>query len=256
MKNPIFVVGTGRSGTHFLTSVLISSPELTDLTGGKENLSVFHSVTSSFIEKRENSMLALAYENLVKEASPLRLVDQCHPNLWRSGEILKQFPDASFLCMVRDPFSVTFSTLNHRGVRGRLEGDKWKKYPLPSSFFGIEGPFIENYHSYKIVERSALRWCSHMREVDRCVKLHKSSFLPVSYESLLTNPSSECDKIVDFLKVGGTLNIPNPKTASLKKKDGLTNVKVERIKNIIIDYFSYFGFHSESVVPIKRYLQI
>ena len=41
---PVFVVGTGRSGTHFLTRTLITHRGLDDLVGGRENPFVFKRV--------------------------------------------------------------------------------------------------------------------------------------------------------------------------------------------------------------------
>ena len=253
--DPIFIVGTGRSGTHFLTSILIACSELTDLTGGRENHTIFNEVANSVIYQKENPHLTLEYKKLLIKALPLRLVDQCHPNLWRAEEILAQFPEAQFLCLVRDPFSVVFSTLAHPGVRERIAGEKWKRYPLPSPFFGIERPFMESYDDYTLVERAALRWCAHMREINRCCEIYKDHFLTVRYESLLTDSLSECLKISEFLNLNNGVYVRHPNFDSLNKKKGLSDMQCISIKKIINSYFSHFGFPREEIIPARKYLQ-
>lgn len=254
MYSPVFVVGTGRSGTHFLTSVLITSSELTDLTGGRENPAVFKKVTESAISQKKAPELNDAYDGLVRQAFPLRLVDQSHPNLWRVDEILNQFPDAKLLGMVRDPFSVTFSTLNHPGVRARLKDDKWRGYPQPCPFFGLEDPFLSRYDKYSLVERSALRWCSHMSEISRSVSLYKKNFMVVNYENLLTRPNDECGKISDFLNLTSPVKVANPRLSSLNKASSLSDFQVEEIRGVINEYFCFHGFPNENVIPVNKYI--
>lgn len=126
-RGPVFIVGTGRSGTHFMAEILASHEEMTDLTGGRENQFVFGNVTSAALSGKKLGMVPiLKYRMLAGKAYPKIFVDQSHPNLWHIEELLKAFPTAKFICMVRDPYSVAYSTLQHDGVKARLLA--WEKY--------------------------------------------------------------------------------------------------------------------------------
>lgn len=60
-----FVVGTGRSGTHFLTSVLLENPALTDLRSGKENTKVLYRVAKAAqLNSKTLPSLNIAYYRL------------------------------------------------------------------------------------------------------------------------------------------------------------------------------------------------
>ena len=127
LNGPIFIVGTGRSGTHFLDRCLISHPHLTDLTGGKENQYIFRDVVSAAtdmqIREKYSQRIIKKYRVLQKAAAPSLLVDQCHPSLWLSDSLMLAFPGAFFLGLIRNPMSVAYSTMHHGGVKAWIQND-------------------------------------------------------------------------------------------------------------------------------------
>lgn len=253
LNSPIFIVGTGRSGTHFLLSVLMQSSEITDIFGGTENLQLLFKSVNAAIHGETLTDLHSNYWALVLDASPLRFVDKTHPNLWHITTLADSFSNVKFLGLVRDPFSVVYSTLNHNGTKGRLTDEAISGYPVPCPFFGIEGDFIAPYTGFSIAQRAALRWCSHMKKINHYANT-RSDFIAVRYESLLLDPVTECEKIGTFLELSEDLCVPNPMMASLHKKNMLSATEKSEIRSVVEAYFNFYGYPNEDVVPLVEYL--
>lgn len=251
-KPIVFVIGTGRSGTHFMDSVLISNSDFTDLTGGRENRFVFEEVTKTalFGDELKGSTL-IKFRALKNYARPQVLVDQSHPNIWHVESLLARFPTAKFVGMVRDPLSVTYSTLHHSGVSSWVEN--YENFPIPNRFLGVNENNLERYKAYNLAQRSALRWAVHMERLDKVKRKYPNSIFIMNYEELCANPERQLSKLSDFL---GTQKFECPvvETAALYKKDSLKQ-KAD-VFSVIKGYFSSNPLPDESNIPLSDYLCI
>lgn len=140
MKN-IFIIGTGRSGTHFLCRSLLGFENVEDYQSGQENhdiriqltkLAIKHQkLTDNIIEYYESMILKAENDNKI-------FLDQLHTNLFHVDQLIDLFPNSLFLATERPKEQIVASMLNHGGVR------KWFKYCLkhrdvafPNRFLGI-----------------------------------------------------------------------------------------------------------------------
>lgn len=249
-KPIVFVIGTGRSGTHFMDSVLISNQNFTDLTGGVENKFVFDEVTRTALFDDELKCSTLVkFKALKNYASPNVLVDQSHPNIWHVERLIARFPAAKFVGMVRDPLSVTYSTLNHSGVVSWLES--YTSFPVPNKFLGINKENLERYKDYSLAQRSGLRWAVHMERLDKLKRRYPNSVFVMNYEELCVHPERQLGKLADFL---GTdkFECPVVEKAALHKKDRLKE-KAD-VLSVIEGYFLSNPLQDESIIPLSSYL--
>ena len=229
----VFVVGTGRSGTHFLTGCLISHPQITDLTGGKENPFVFENAVrlAAGTSKRGDGLsLVWKYRLLRLRAHDRVLVDQSHPNLWNYQLLSESFPAAVWLALVRDPRAVVASMLRHSGVRNRTE--EWRSYPFPNPFIGLTWASRTEFERASLTGRCAYRWLSH---AERTLELVRTgAVIPVSYERLVRDPESVVAELAREIGVDtpGRIDFAADTSSISKWERELTASQVDEILEI------------------------
>jgi hypothetical protein len=186
----IFIVGTGRSGTHFLCSAFQNEP---DLHITVEDSRVFNlSVRHNFVTEDEAAFLfrklIWRYNKIFFSTKFSRYLDKSHPNLWLVEKLLKIYPDAKFLCVQRGIFPTINSMLQHGRVLSWIEN--WKNFPIPNKFLGI-GTVVsaEEYEHLSEIEKCALRCYVHIKEGLRLRELYPENFLIIRYEDFMLSPN-------------------------------------------------------------------
>lgn len=140
--NVIFVVGTGRSGTHFTCRCLREFSRLDDFQGGREHAPTLYSIAHAAMKhERLPTTVRPHYRKRRLQALLKRqvLVDQHHPNLFFVTEWLRRTPGAVFLYPERPAVQIVASMLTHEGVGGWYEKLRTGKLmvPYPNRFFGL-----------------------------------------------------------------------------------------------------------------------
>ena len=234
----IFIIGTGRSGTHFLAKSLIQHSHITDLTGGIENPLVFPLVTSAAIDSGKKDGLLLEiykqYRLFRKAAAPQDFLDQSHPNLWFVEHLVEWFPSATFIGIVRNPYSVVYSMLRHNGVRRWTE--IWDSFPTPNPFLGIRSGQEEAYREMSTVERSALRWASHFARLDEVKIQFPEKVQIVNYEALCETPRHVLETVQNVLGYHEAFPMPEVQRESLTKRNELSMDDRERIQRTAMGF--------------------
>ncbi len=134
MKKKIFVLGTGKSGTHWLGNILNSSSEI---KVNIEKKPIFVWVTQSALNKNKRRIflpMIILYYNIIPFFYKINLADKSHPNLWLVDFLYKYVPNSYFIGIIRNPYATVSSMLLHEGVMKWIYN--WKKYPIPNEFLG------------------------------------------------------------------------------------------------------------------------
>ena len=109
----IFVIGTGRSGTHFTVRSLRGFQNTFDPLEGDEKLDVLMTVAKAAIHHKKLPEAAYCYfRDQINGAGGIFL-DQHHPNLFFIRELVKISDEIVFLCPVRPVYQVVASMLRH-----------------------------------------------------------------------------------------------------------------------------------------------
>lgn len=235
-SRPIFIVGSGRSGTHFLARTLIEAEEISDVTNGNENPAVFFRVTRSALGQRQDySKVVSTYRKLLTICNTEFFLDQSHPNIWHVEKLRKSFPDAVFIGITRRPESVIYSMLNHSGTADWT--NRWKEFPIPNKFLGITDSSLASYNDMDFIQRSAVRWKAHYERMKYLEESFPGFFLHIDYDYLAKSPEACLSDIAGFIGLKSKIPSPEVKIESLNKWQGLSEKQIAKIREIAGGYY-------------------
>ena len=212
----VFVVGSGRSGTHWLGYILESYPD--------NHVTVEEKPVYPWVEKmaqypeREAELfpkLAKRYRAEHRAVLPKHYVDKSHPNLWLAEKLTAEFPEARFVAIYRRLEGTVASMLKHAGVRNWVE--IWDQNPRPTRFLGVTEAFMPTYKQMSIPARCAVRVVAHYAEINRLQNVLGRKFHVVRYDDIHSAPLVEIDRISAFLGLQRPANAPMPQAESLSK---------------------------------------
>jgi hypothetical protein len=232
----LFVIGTGRSGTHFLTECLTGHADISDFTGGRENSLALRMVTAAALNGDNSSDLlrktALVYDALASAVRPAWFVDQSHPNIWFTEYWSNEYPLAYFVGIIRNPYSVVASMMKHTAVRSWTY--QWNKFPIPNPFLGITSANVETYETMSLAERCALRWISHYDRLNKIKRILDGKFSVVCYEELCQNPETALEPIAANLGVPDRFNVPLVDRDALTRGASMSATDIDSVRRLLI----------------------
>lgn len=230
---PFFIIGTGRSGTHFLCSCLHNFDDLNDCFDGKESPYMFRQVSNLTINEKKLPRYIFGYYKYMQvKAAPKKLIDQTHPNIWHAEQLIQAFPRSKFLAISRNLFSVVYSMKNHPNVFHSITHHN--NYPKPNRFLGITAENASLYNnSLSDLQRAVFKWCSHEQRIRELEKKFPKSVMRIRYDDLYENNQSIMFSVANFLNVQKPKCLQPFDEKSLYKKRYLTNDEYTEIKEAL-----------------------
>ena len=141
--NSIWIVGNGRSGTHFLCKTFLDYENIIDFLNGTEDKNLLINIRQSAIQGNKLSEDILKeYKNKIHYCEKLNKIflDQHHPNLWHVEQLLTNFNNSKFIFIDRKIEQTVASMTKHNSIKNNTliikKGEK--NIILPNSFYGIE----------------------------------------------------------------------------------------------------------------------
>ena len=184
--NNIFILGTPRSGTTLIESIIGSNENATsggELLSGFKLINEFVNDGNLNIDEFENNFQRtyLNRTNYLRNDAKL-IIDKLPENFLYLGYLLKFLPGAKVIRTFRNPWDVAVSLYKQRYVAN---------IPYSASFFNI-GVFMSNYEAVNIFWNKRLK--NNIRILD------------IRYEDLVQNKDYYQKKIYDFLDLKGEYN--------------------------------------------------
>jgi len=236
MKKLIFVLGTGRSGTHLLGRTISSHPLIEGHIEDPEyfhpavNIAVKQDISYNFYNRIQKYRLVKKYKQLLKKSAGEYILDKTHPVIWYAEYLMKKIPGSLFVGIIRNPYQTVSSMLNHSGVLewyAKLPQDK------PNRFLGITEENKSFFKDLPLETKCAYRWLSHKRELQRLQGVLKDRYVLFDYDNFLENLNENLEKLSQFLKISNQFNPEHLKTESLDKwKTFLNGVQIRNIDSV------------------------
>lgn len=226
---PVFIIGTGRSGSTLLGMLLsmhkdagfLNEPkalwnfafEKEDIIGNYTLQDAFYKLGEKNVNFKTTARLKKLYAVYLTSVFSKRVVDKYPELIFRIDFVKKIFPDAKFLFLQRNGIDTCASTdkwVQDNRIENKndvedwwgLNNRKWKlmiEQVVPSS--KLLRPFIDKI---KLVDNqadmAAVEWIATMEEGLDYQKKYPHDILPVKYEQLVTKPENVLREIFSFCK--------------------------------------------------------
>lgn len=235
MIDAIFIVGTGRSGTHFLCKSLLDFYNIDDYMNGEENHIIRHPLTiDAILHKDLNRNAINYYKKQVKRAKDEGKVflDQCHTNLYHVDILAQVFPNALFLNTVRPAEQIVASMLKHNGVQSWIKYARTKEIPYPNQFLGLHNKRDLDLPNHILC---AKRVAAHQKKATDLKKKYNAKFRFIYFEKMIENKwhhmATTLDEYCDY--VGPYKETVITDSSALIKYKELGSKKIKQIQKVV-----------------------
>lgn len=232
-RSPVFVIGTGRSGTSWLGDTLGLHPQIRSTV---EIQPIFGLSTrmalNPALEKRLLIRLVAAYRWQLIRSLGRVYADKTHPNIWIAEKLKRAFPNSVFLGIERNPYATVASMIKHAGVSEWHK--RWREFPVPNRFLGITVETANRYDEIPFASKCAMRWLAHHDRMNDLKRTLGEDLLVIPYETFAQDTRAILDDIRQFLGLRSEFPMPEVKTQSLDKwKSQLSDEELMQIQEIV-----------------------
>ena len=227
VKSPIFIIGTGRSGTTMLGILFsihksvsyLNEPKALwheiyskeDIIGSYSNGEAFYCLGVDLITKKIKNKAKKIYGAYLAITGGNRVVDKYPELIFRIPFVKEIFPDARFLFITRNGEDTLQSTENWSKRLGTTEdneihdwwgvnGRKWKllcEQLIPKSrYLKNHQVEISQFQDHK--DRATVEWILTMEQGVKMTEEFSESIFQFKYEHVLDDPAVILNEILDF----------------------------------------------------------
>lgn len=272
VKEPIYILGTGRSGSTFLGNVMSLHPDICYLNEPK---ALWHSVypscdvIGSYTEQLANFRIDVNYatKGVINNARKLyayalaftgnnRILDKHGLSIFGVDFIKSIFPDAKIIFLVRDGNDTVASVARWSKLNGTVmldeKNDWWgvnnRKWNLlvEELVAGDEdlGPHIDEIKKIDSqVDMAAVEWILTMKEGQRLLELYPESTKIIHYEDFLQKSDQTLDGIFEFTNLDDSDRVKKYTCENMKlpyKRDEFNLMPV--IEDVFLKTLSSIGY--------------
>ena len=227
VKKPIFIIGTGRSGTTILGIVLSMHKDVGYLNEPKALWHIIHpyeDIIGSYSQDQGLYYLSSedANSDMRHQANQIfgaflsstfshRLVDKYPELIFRVDFVKTLFPDARFIFLIRNgwdtcrsiaSWSERYTVYNNDEIQDwwGVNDRKWKLLVEQLVYTDVEFQEVaEEVCSFdRHLDRSVIEWVVTMREGLRLLEKGSEYIFKVRFEELTSNPDDVLSKLCDF----------------------------------------------------------
>jgi hypothetical protein len=228
--SPIYIVGTGRSGTTFLGTLFAMHRETVFLNepkalwhaahGGEDIIGSYTTapgkmrLSTSDATPEMTQYIAKIYSTAIRVGFAKRVVDKYPELVFRVPFVLKLFPKAKFIAILRDGVDTCSSVTAWSKRKGETIGDethdwwgrdgrKWNMIveelvPEHEDLAPLQGKLKTTQDQR---DRAAVEWIISMREAKAAAEAHPE-VLAITFEELCARPEEVLKRLTDHCEIG------------------------------------------------------
>ncbi|WP_178989003.1 sulfotransferase family protein [Winogradskyella schleiferi] len=236
-KTLIFIIGSGRSGTHLLGRTV---GHIAEVEAFIEDPKLFKKVTDVAInpnrKKSDIKKILKLYNSVFRQTNKSFVLEKTHPNIWLVEEILDYFETAKFIGIKRNVYATIASMLNHKGV---LEWYNILPLNQVNPFLGITEKNYELFKDLPLESKCALRWKSHYDRLTYLETKFPENVLVVDYEDFYNDYNGLMIKLERFLKLENHINSEALISSNIDRwKSELTDDQIKNIDEVLEDNYT------------------
>ncbi|MDX1627564.1 MAG: sulfotransferase [Fulvivirga sp.] len=230
-KHIIFVIGTGRSGTHLIGRIIGSHPRVKPFIEDERFFHLSTQIATGQLRDNKIKKLVKNYRVAFSKVKEDYILEKSHPNIWHVERLNEAFDKSYFVGIYRDVYSTVSSMLKHQGVLSWFDTLAQDKI---NPFLGITEYNINYYKSLPVHQKCALRWLSHKQRLTKLNNRYPSNVKILNYNELLTGQTAVLDDLATFLKLENKFEPEEFNMESMTKwKENLTEHMIDDIDEII-----------------------
>lgn len=209
LRKPIFIVGAPRSGTTFLGSCLAQIPEISyhfEPIVTKAAARYVYEGRWGIGKAKWFYRTVYAWLMRLHLDADLRFAEKTPQNSFIIDFLFSVFPDAQFIHIIRDGRDVALSYSKKPWLQANQAGSGKTEpggYPYgPYVRFWVEPCRVSEFETTSDIHRCIWAWRRFTESVlETAVRLPRTQYYEVKYESLVTKPVDEANKLLDFLRI-------------------------------------------------------
>ena len=209
VRRPVFIVGAPRSGTSLLGRCVAALPRVSyhfEPPGIKTAAQHVYDGSWAFEQAREWYVTTYRWLLRARFDGDARLVDKTPRNSFIIPFLLRTFPDARFVHIIRDGCDAAWSHHQKPWMRDALtdsgEEDMGGNPYGARARFWVEPERTAEFESTTTLHRCIWAWRRHVEAVlDAKMRLSPAQYTEVHYEAFVQAPQETADPLLDFLEV-------------------------------------------------------
>ena len=209
LKDPIFIIGSPRSGTTFLGDCLAQIPEISyHFEPVLIKAASRYVYTKEWESDRASGFYRRVYAWLMRfqKDGDLRLAEKTPRNSFIIPFLAQTFPDAKFIHIIRDGRDVAVSLAQKPWYSNELNGSIMREpggYLCGSSArFWVEPERRKEFETTNNIHRCIWIWRKYTEAASEGInQLPLEQKYELRYENLVANPQIEATRILNFLDI-------------------------------------------------------
>lgn len=199
---PVFIIGHGRSGTHFIGGILSGHNEIYATVEEKDWFRSFSEV--AFNPEKNLKIVPKLIDKQIKHLKrkcfkPVWM-DKTHPFVLLKKVVEEYYPEALLIHVIRNPFDLYCSAIRHNGVMNWFKRHNEVFGKGGNIFLGTDANIEKNYHLLKDTQKIAYRWISWVKSGLKWEE-ESENVITVNYENMVTDVTRTFTDVTKFIGV-------------------------------------------------------
>ena len=209
LQQPIFIVGSPRSGTTFLGSCIGELPEISyhfEPVATKAAARYVHEGKWGIIKARWFYRTVYARLMRMNVDGDHRFSEKTPRNCFLIDFLYQAFPDAKFIHIIRDGRDAALSHSKKPWLQaasaksGRRESGGY--FYGPYARFWVEPERKHEFETTSDIHRCIWAWRRHTETIlSQAANLPRSQYYELRYEALVTTPKKEAEGLLNYLEI-------------------------------------------------------